>query len=124
MKEEYIEFYKLYKYPDIVDGFDEEAEAQKQWKLLKVLGDSELENALYLDDEGLETLCPYCKQEVDFIEDIEVPADAVGQKKDGRYITQVFRKCPHCGNIVCIFINSIKNLLFLNISNRYIVTYK
>ena len=28
------------------------------------------------------------------------------------------------GCIVCIFINSIKNLLFLNISNRYIVTYK
>ena len=26
--------------------------------------------------------------------------------------------------IVCIFINSIKNLLFLNISNRYIATYK
>ena len=26
--------------------------------------------------------------------------------------------------IICIFINSIKNLLFLNISNRYIVTYK
>lgn len=99
MKEEYIEFYKLYKYPDITNGFDEEAEAQKQWKLLKVLDDNEFENALYLDNEGLETLCPYCKQEVDFIEDIEVPADAVGQKKSGRYITQVFRKCPHCGNI-------------------------
>ena len=43
MKEEYIEFYKLYKYPNITDGFDEEAEAQKQWKLLKVLDDYELE---------------------------------------------------------------------------------
>ena len=28
MKEEYIEFYKLYEYPDYADGFDEEAEAQ------------------------------------------------------------------------------------------------
>ena len=27
-------------------------------------------------------------------------------------------------DIVCIFINSIKNLLFLNINNRYIATYK
>ena len=68
MKEEYIEFYKLYEYTDIVDGFDEEAEAQNQWKLLKVLDDYERENALYLDNEGLEILCPYCKQEVDFIE--------------------------------------------------------
>ena len=83
----------------IVDKFDEEAEAQKQWELLKVLGDSEFENALYLDNEGLESLCPYFKQEVDVIEDINVPDDAVGQKKSGLYVTQVFRKCPHCGNI-------------------------
>ena len=83
----------------IADEFDEEAEAQKQWELLKVLGDSEFENALYLDNECLEPLCPYCKQEVDVIEDIEVPDDAVGQKKSGLYVTQVFRKCPHCGNI-------------------------
>ena len=99
MKEEYIEFYKLYNYPDIADGFDEESEAQKQWELLKVLGDSEFKNALCLDNEGLEPLCPYCKQEVDVIEDIDVPVDAVGQKKSGLYVTQVFRKCPHCGNI-------------------------
>ena len=84
----------------LYNDFDREAEAQKQWNELRKLDKDEYSDAKFHEyNDDYNPICPYCKNEVGFTEDIYPPGDAVGYKDQSKYVTELFRKCEHCNKV-------------------------
>lgn len=84
----------------LYNDFDKEAEAQKQWNELRKLNKDEYSDAKFHEyNDDYNPICPYCKNEVGFTEDIYPPGDAVGYKNQSKYVTELFRKCEHCNKV-------------------------